>query len=643
MKQGPNARMVPGHGPEARGLAQIGVRLLLVATVAVYALYAASEQVTGADLWWTMAAGRYIVDHGAVPRQEVFSYTYDGAPWFNQEWLSQVFYYELYRAGGGLALALFKFAAVLAAFGLATWIGWRRSGSLVFAAGTAVAAVFVCRPFLDIRAQLFLFLGTLAVLAVVEAYRHGARPWTLALLPIVMLLWTNLHFSFVYGLGLVAVLAGVEALKLGPSRPRARWLVAAIVGAGLACLANPRHLQALTLPFVMLGREGAWRREIIEWLPPGLFRGSYLNPASFGYFLAAQVLVAVTAAIAAPRQVDVGDALVVAVTAAMALAARRFVPLFGFVSVPFGAKNLALVRERWLAGRTGVSVAELGGAALACVAALAVLAVRLVPEARATLAAGVFEGLTDDAYFPHGAVEFLRQNPLPGRLFHLYTWGGYLMYWLPERKVFIDGRAQQVYSWSFYLENKAAEYGDPGWDGVLDRYGVALIVWPSERVAAGSRYAVMLRQLRQSSRWGCVYEDGQAAVFAHVDRGRDWIDAYRAFTLRYPDLPTAQLFLVNAYLNASRYPQARAHLVEVLGQFPKAAPLTQQVESRLLDTARTAGAAGAWFGVGFYRDVRGDGPGAAAAFRAALQRGLSDPQASYAREALERLGPGPGP
>src|SRR5204863_33846 len=196
--------------------------------------------------------------------------------------------------------------AVLTAFGLATWIGWRRSGSLVFAAGTAVAAVFVCRPFLDIRAQLFLFLGTLAVLAVVEAYRHGARPWTPALLPIVMLLWTNLHFSF--------------------------------------------------------------------------------------------------------------------------------------VSVPFGAKNLALVRQRWLAGRTGVSVAELGGAALACVAALAVLAVRLVPEARATLAAGVFEGLTDDAYFPHGAVEFLRQNPLPGRLFHLYTWGGYLMYWLPERKVFIDGR-----------------------------------------------------------------------------------------------------------------------------------------------------------------------------------------------------------
>src|SRR5439155_127634 len=161
-------------------------------------------------------------------------------PWFNQEWLSQVFYYELYRAGGGLALALFKFAAVLAAFGLATWIGWRRSGSLVFAAGTAVAAVFVCRPFLDIRAQLFLFLGTLAVLAVVEAYRHGARPWTLALLPIVMLLWTNLHFSFVYGLGLVAVLAGVEALKLGPSRPRARWLVAASVGAGLACLGARR-------------------------------------------------------------------------------------------------------------------------------------------------------------------------------------------------------------------------------------------------------------------------------------------------------------------------------------------------------------------------------------------------------------------
>jgi hypothetical protein len=632
---------------ETSPLARILVRILLLGTLVAFALYAGSEQVTAADTWWTLAVGRYIVEHHVVPDHEVFSYTYEGAPWFNQEWLSQVLYFELFRVWGGLALALFKFAAVLVAFGLATWIGWRRSGSLLFATGVAVAAVFVCRPFLDIRAQLFLFLGALTVMAILETYRHGARAWTLGLLPIVMLLWVNLHFSFVYGLGLLGLFAGSETLKSMAGLPeapmprsRVLWLWAALIGAGLACLANPWHLQALTLPFVMLGHEGG-RSEIIEWVPPVLFREDYLNPAFFGYFFVGQVLLAVAATACAPRRFDPGDALLVAVTATMALTARRFVPLFGFVSVPFGAKNLSLVRDRLVTHGAGAPELSrpraVGGAAIACLAGVVLLAFRFVPEVRATFAPGVFEGLTNDAYFPLGAVEFLKRNPLPGRLFHIYTWGGYLMYWLPDRQVFIDGRAQQVYPLSFYLVNKTAEYGVPGWEDVLDRYQVALVVWPSEGFAEGRR-AVTLRQLRQSSNWVCVYDDGRSAVFAHVERGRNWIDAYRAFALRYPDLPKAQLFLVNAYLNANEYVGAREHLREVLRRFPEVGAVSQQVESRLLfDTARTPGDASAWFGVGFYRDVRGDGSGAAEAFRAALERGLGGPQASYARDALDRL------
>ena len=55
-----------------------------------------------------MAAGRWIAAHGTVPAVDVFSYTFAGAPWFNQEWLSQVAFYELYRVAGGTALAVLK-------------------------------------------------------------------------------------------------------------------------------------------------------------------------------------------------------------------------------------------------------------------------------------------------------------------------------------------------------------------------------------------------------------------------------------------------------------------------------------------------------------------------------------------------------
>ena len=57
------------------------VELLVLATLAILALYAASQDVTGEDLWWHLATGRYILEHGEIPTRDVFSFTYPGAPW----------------------------------------------------------------------------------------------------------------------------------------------------------------------------------------------------------------------------------------------------------------------------------------------------------------------------------------------------------------------------------------------------------------------------------------------------------------------------------------------------------------------------------------------------------------------------------
>ena len=184
------------------------VRWLLVVVLLVHGVYAGLEVVTGADLWWQLATGRYMVQHREIPTRDMFSYTFAGAPWFNEEWLTQVLFYGLYSLGGGTLLALFKIVLVMGLLAGTAWIGWRRSGSLVFAVGAAAAAAFVCRPYLDIRPQLFEFVGTLVVIGVVDAYRRGAGPAVLAVLPVTMALWVNLHASYIFGLGVLGLLAG---------------------------------------------------------------------------------------------------------------------------------------------------------------------------------------------------------------------------------------------------------------------------------------------------------------------------------------------------------------------------------------------------------------------------------------------------
>src|SRR5207245_5766861 len=152
--------------------------------------------------------------------------------------------------------------------------------------------------------------------------------------------------------------------------------------------------------------------------------------------LLAQLVLLAGALWCAPRRLDVTALALGAVTGVMALSARRFVPLFALVATPFLAANLALVGER-VAPRApgGRELASLRAALLAAAIALvgtAGVARECVASALPVLEDGLFEGMITASFFPRDAVEFLRRNPLPARLYNLYNWGGYLMYMLPE-------------------------------------------------------------------------------------------------------------------------------------------------------------------------------------------------------------------
>lgn len=615
-------------------------RAALLLCLLAHALWAALEPVTGADFWWGTAAGRWIATHGRVPSTDVLSYTFAGKPWFNQEWLTQVVWYGLYEGLGPTSVALWKIGLVVATFLLAAGIAARQSGSLAAAVATACAAAEVCRPFLDVRAQLYTFLFALVVLGTIQAYRRGAGTGVSALVPLVIALWVNLHYGFIYGVGVALLYAGVETARtlvgLPGALPRARLgpLLGVAALALLASLANPQGLHSLTFPFTIVGQQAAWRNEIVEWGAPVLFGRDDMVPPFFTVYLFAQVAAFLAALVVAPRRLDPADTLLLAVTLVMALTSKRFVPLFALVAVPFGARNLALVASRlpWL------PAPRLRGAlvALLAIGATAGLAWRAVPEARRDFEPGLFAGMTRSFFFPAGAVEFLDANPLPARLYHLYTWAGYLLYFAPERRVFIDGRAHAVYPIDFWHESFRVEIGAPGWDAVLDEYGVNLVLWPSG--FAGSGHVPLREHLTASPDWVRVYDDRHSAVFAHATRAADWVAAFRQFRLRYPETLGAQLFVYDTYLRAGELERAREQLVRVLEHHPDTRAAWRQGAERQLATARATNAAGAWFQAAFPLDALGDRDAAVEAYRQALANGIPEPYASHARAALVRLG-----
>jgi hypothetical protein len=112
---------------------------------------------------------------------------------------------------------------------------------------------------------------------------------------------------------------------------------------------------------------------------------------------------------------------------AMACLHVRFLLLF----VPFFAPLFATLLARWLPPYDRKKDHYVLNAILMTVVVAAM--VRYFPTR-----AGVEKIVAQT--FPVRAVEYLRQHPVPGPMYNTYGYGGYLIWMLPEQKVFIDGR-----------------------------------------------------------------------------------------------------------------------------------------------------------------------------------------------------------
>jgi hypothetical protein len=434
--------------------------------------------VSGVDLWWHLAAGLEYLRRGTLLNVDIFSHTFNGHPWINHEWLWGLIVASLWRVDPQL-VAWGNFAVVIGVLALAYFLALRESGSRL-AAGAAVWLFAACAHwFFDIRPHLcsLLFLG---VFLVTREWR-GA-PW---LWPPLMLVWVNLHAGFTFGLAAMGWLAVTRTID--GSRAAGRLMlptseVLGLAGAILAMLVNPIHFRILAYPLEYLN-SGSPFRDIVEWLPPELSLNVTIYAGRFWLLVAltalglpvasertqghsviyftslclavivaawlkfaplAVILALLAVAIARPGRGFMPSLALVAL--AMAVTSRRFIPLYGLIAAPVAAQAIAWAHNRCHAHglllRT--RAARIGAIALALAAALWLWKdVRLFPD--------LLDRWTQQSSYPLAALRYLREVVRPQRLFNEYSWGGFLMLYAPELRVFIDPRANTVYDGETYL------------------------------------------------------------------------------------------------------------------------------------------------------------------------------------------------
>ncbi|MBI4973362.1 hypothetical protein HZC27_02000 [Candidatus Roizmanbacteria bacterium] len=151
------------------------------------------------DLGRHLKLGEIIWQTRTIPSINLFSYTHTAFPFINHHWLAEVFYFLLKSTAGLFALQILKLGLIFFAGWISIKSGLAKSSSLiVFFVSLFLFPLLLDR--LDIRPELFGFLFFSLLLYILFFQKQKKLYY---LVPFILLLWVNIHITFIFGIGLV--------------------------------------------------------------------------------------------------------------------------------------------------------------------------------------------------------------------------------------------------------------------------------------------------------------------------------------------------------------------------------------------------------------------------------------------------------
>lgn len=509
----------PEQSDELTGNSQIlpAVPLYLAGLLAFWSF--GYTTMRGSDFWWHLASGRWMLEHRSIPRVDFWSYTHQGKAWMHHEWLSDVIYAVWERILGMESVVWWKWGVIIATFLLLMRCLHRLTRSPLAALLAAGFALAVAAPFLDIRPHLYSLLGYALVLRLALAHERPAP-----FLPLIFLVWVNLHGGFFFGLMALSIILLAWVLfpgAVGTPRPalsaagsaKRRWSYAVVLGLACAgiCLINPNFAEPFVYPLRYAFSATSPYRSLNEWDPPFQPGGIHapLFPYALGLLGLAILWLLISRRWRTHRRESLAGVLLSLLTLLMALESRRFIPLFvmseSLLLAPVLAAFFAKLEPR-LRPPVEKQLGPLRTRLLIPVAALIVGALLLVPYPQSNRA---FLYLTAEDTFPVETLNFVEANGIAGKTFAYYNWGGYIHLRLDgQLQVYIDGRADTVFDDETFNRYMHVLNGAEGAVYLVEASGADWVLWPKNSQR-------LIEQLLQSGRWYPLFEDAVSILFRH--------------------------------------------------------------------------------------------------------------------------------
>jgi hypothetical protein len=484
------------------------------------ALSSGQNLLNDGDTGYHIRVGEYIIRNFTVPRHDIFSEITPPLPWVAHEWLSEVLMAIVHSFAGLTGIVLFfSFVLGLTYYLLFSAMKSSRANMMVVV-GVVLLAVISSSIHWLARPHIFSLLFTVIWYAILNNYQYEGKD-RLWLLPFLMLVWVNLHGGFVIGFvlsgiyvagNLTTVLFSGEQEKHS-SKQKCKKLVMITVAALCLSLINPRGYSILLFPFETVSNQFVMNH-VVEFLSP-----NFHGPLPYKYLL----LLTIAVISVSKKRLDPIHFILLLLFVYMSLYSARYIPLFAIVVTPIlveqlssftnsgGGRAAEFFQER--SKRLALADASARGHAWPIVAVPIICIIALT---------GGIKFKFNDSRMPVAAVNFLKKEPIKGKMFNNDEFGDYLIYagW-PKYKVFFDGRSD-MYGEKWGTQYMKISSVQPGWEQVIKKNHITWIFCGAQSALS----AVLL----ENKEWQLIYADKIAHIFVKK------IPEYASLLAKYPDV-----------------------------------------------------------------------------------------------------------
>lgn len=509
--------------------------IIIISTLLVFYFLLLAQPInfSTADLGRHLKNGELFFQNFNIPKTNLYSYTYPNQSFVNHHWGAGVLFYLVHKLGGFTGISVFFIILGLATFLIFFRLAWREKNFWP-ASILAIVAMPVIASRIEVRPEIFSYLLAGVFFWILWNYQQDKPPhqtstgrfspifsrcsfWcggkipkkALFLLPILTVLWVNLHIYFFLG-GVLVLIFFLENLwqKLFYKNKEAvlkiKNLGFVFLLLGVAALINPSGVEGALYPlkifedygYRLFENQSVFFIEKLFSYPPALYFKILFVVSFFSW------VVALWRVSKKKTQFNLGLFLLWIFFSYLGWRAVRNFTIFGYFALAISSINLSGVvfiksKTRY---RKFIPVFLL----------IFVLAVIMSANPAFWKSRKPFGlGLQKDVL---NAAEFFKKNNLPGPVFNNYDVGGYLIYNLyPQEKIFVDNRPE-AYPSSFFQETYIPmQESEEKWQEVNKKYNFQTIFfWRNDLTPWGQKF---IARRVNDPKWSLVFADDYHLIF----------------------------------------------------------------------------------------------------------------------------------